>query len=199
MTAATTMLDEPLQRETDARELTGMVGLWVFLGSAAVLFATLLGSYALLRAQQPGLADAGRDGLPRTLAGCSTLTLALSSVTLLFARRHLRPGTLAGGWMDATLFLGASFLALQIKVGRTLWASHATGSPSLVNSVLMLLLGTHGAHAIAALALLLWAFLAAGHEASQPATGHDLAGIAATFWHFLDAVWMAIYFTVFWT
>ncbi|MBI3890177.1 MAG: cytochrome c oxidase subunit 3 [Candidatus Wallbacteria bacterium] len=175
----------------DSRELddaTALVGMSLFLGSAAVLFGSLLMSYAMLRTQQPSWSAPA----PLALATVNTLALACSSVALALAERRAREGARAAAPLALTMALGLAFLAGQLGVWRNLGAPAA----GLLRSVFILLAGSHAAHLAAAIAALAWAFPAVRQAPCSAAALRRLR-LSAMFWHFLGAAWAALFVTLF--
>lgn len=170
----------------------GMMGLILTEGS---LFALLLFSYYYM-AIQPRSAPWPTGGMPElTLALPNTLILLASSATVWWGERALRKGhrrRLAVG-LAATLVLGAAFAGIQIVEWRSKpFAPFADPYSSLYFT----LTGFHLAHVAAGLlvlmALLAWTLLGyfgAGRRGAV-ATG-------AIYWHFVDAVWLAVFFTLY--
>src|SRR6185312_9052915 len=94
------------------REVDAQVGLVIFLGATAMLFAALLLAYAIVRAQAPAWPPAGAPPFPRGAAAVNTFALVAASIAL----RRGRPGLALG--------LGAAFLAAQGLLWQHLVAIH---------------------------------------------------------------------------
>ena len=96
-------------------EITSYVGMVIFLGSWAMMFAALLFAYAVVRARAPAWPPPDLPPLPVLLPGLDTLVIAASSVAVALGvrahavGRHLR----AAAALAAGATLGALFLALQ--------------------------------------------------------------------------------------
>ena len=151
------------------------VGMAIFLGATAMLFASLMLAYAILRAQAPAWPPAGAAPLPRgvvVLLGANTLVLAAASVAL---RR--RPGV--------ALALGAGFAALQVVAWRAAASGGVGPASSTYGSVFFALSILHAVHVgggIAALA----AVIARG---GRPR-------LVTAYWDFLLVVWVIVYLAV---
>ncbi|MFL5303935.1 MAG: hypothetical protein ACJ8F1_01930, partial [Polyangia bacterium] len=126
---------------TARREADTAVGLVVFLGTTAMLFAALLLAYAILRAQAPQWPPAGSLPLPRGAAGANTLILAAASAALWRARR-----TNARGWVIAAGALGAGFLAAQIGLWRHMVATGLGPRGQMPGQVFLALSVLHALH-----------------------------------------------------
>jgi cytochrome c oxidase subunit 3 len=161
------------RRETDAA-----VGLLVFLGATAMLFAALLLAYAVLRAQAPRWPPPGTPPLPRGLAGANTLLLAGASAALWRARRAGQPR-----WRWAAAALGAGFLAGQIALWRHLVAVGLGPRGQLPGQVFLALSALHALHVAAGLLVL--------------ACSRRLR-LVSLYWDFVLAVWVVLYVAVCW-
>ena len=130
---------------------------------------------------------------------CSTFLIAASSVTLERARRQfkLQRADRYAHWLMATLVLGAAFLVSQILALRQLVGQgvYLRGNPH--SSLFYVLAGTHGVHLLGGMAFLAWLLLRAPRLSRMTlpeyrAQGRTF-GVAALFWHFLDALWLAVF------
>jgi cytochrome c oxidase subunit 3 len=167
------------------------LGLWLFLGTITMLFVGFTSAYIARRAS----ADWRPLAVPGLLWANTTLLLA-SSVTVEGARRHLRrwqPGVV--GWLAATGALGALFVAGQVAAWRSLSAQGALLSGNPHNSFFYLLTGLHLVHLLGALTWFLVVLLKARRLAYTP--GQDGLGLFATFWHFLDGLWVYLFLLLF--
>jgi heme/copper-type cytochrome/quinol oxidase subunit 3 len=168
-------------------------GWWVMalvVATEAMLFAYLLfGYYYLWSLAAPPWPP---DGPPRlTLAAPNTVLLLASSGTMWWAERAIRRGAVSRLRLGllATFALGAVFLALQgVEYSRETFTprSHAYGS------LFFTITGLHGAHVL--VGLLMNAFVQArawlGHFSAER---HLAVSNAAMYWHFVDAVWLAVF------
>ena len=114
-------------------------GLWLFLGSEALLFAGLIGSYLFLRTGSRAFPSPG-EALDRLFVGCNTLLLVASSIT---ASRSVKSGAQGARarWLAATLLLGGVFLALQLREYGGLWAQGILPRTNLYWSCFLVLTG----------------------------------------------------------
>ncbi|SMC91292.1 cytochrome c oxidase subunit 3 [Fulvimarina manganoxydans] len=174
------------------RAANGWWGMMMLVVTESSLFVYLLFAYYYFAARSgPGFLP---EALPSFhLSGPGTAILIASSVTLWFGQRGARRGSraqlLAG--LLVTIALGALFVGLQIfewsEKPYTI-ASHAYGSAFFT------ITGFHMAHVVAGLgillALALWSGLGAFDERRMSAVD-----IGTIYWHFVDAVWLAVFFT----
>jgi cytochrome c oxidase subunit III len=191
-TTAEALATEPAQRSTG---WWGMVG---FVTTEAALFAVLLGTFFYLRFQH------GPQWPPReierpelTVPLIMTAVLLPSSLPVVWAERGIRRGQ---RWrlrlgLTATIVMGLSFLSLQaFEYGTKL--HDFTFTTDVFGSLFYTITGFHGLHVAVGLLILSWV-LAAALRGSFSARHHERVRLAAIYWHFVDAVWVAILFTVY--
>jgi len=156
-------------------------GLWLFLGSEALLFAGLIGSYLFLRTGSRAFPSPG-EALDRLFVGFNTLLLVASSITATRAVKAGPQGTRLR-WLGATLLLGGVFLALQLREYAGLWAQGILPRTNLYWSCFFVLTGVHGLHVLAGLVALGW-------TGSRSKLSLELASL---YWHFVDGVWILLF------
>jgi cytochrome c oxidase subunit III len=165
----------PRRREVDAT-----VGLLIFLGATAMLFAALLLAYAILRAQAPSWPPAGTPPFPRGAATVNTAVLLAASLVLRYARSTARRRPAFGA-----LALGTLFLALQALLWRHLVATHLGPSAGPLGDVFFALSAFHALHVLGGLVALAIA-------RARPQR------LLVIYWDFVLAVWLIIYLAVCW-
>jgi cytochrome c oxidase subunit 3 len=167
-----------------SRAVTARVGMAIFLGALAMMFAALLLAYAIVRARAPAWPPTGTPPLPRGVLACNTLLLVTASLAL----RRGRAG--------AALALGAAFLVAQALVWRGLAAAGLGPASGIYGSVFFALSGFHALHVLGGLVALaaVWARArrAAGAGAGAPAAAPALR-LVATYWDFVLVVWLVLY------
>ena len=159
------------------------------------IFAFLQFSYYYLAVQQPpGTWPPG--GPPAlTLALPNTLILLASSVAVWWGERAIernRRTQLSLGLLIG-LVLGCAFVGIQIAEWSNKdfnYASHTYGS------LYFTMTGFHIAHVVVGLialaAMLAWSLLGYFN-----APRHGAISAGAIYWHFVDAVWITIFFTIY--
>lgn len=183
------------RREPRGAERTAHVGMAVFLGSWAMLFLALFFAYAFVRGRAPAWPPLDAPRLPRLLPGLNTLVLAASSWAMARAVRaqELARGRSAARALMATAVLGAIFLALQVMVWIGLWRQGLVPSGGPYPSVFYAFTAFHALHVLVGLGALAWLALRA-HAGTSSRTDVRLWG---WYWHFVGAVWGALYLTIY--
>jgi cytochrome c oxidase subunit 3 len=137
---------------------------------------------------------------PFWLPTINTALLLTSGVTLTIAHHALianqRSKTIF--WMWITVLLGAIFLVVQ---GYEYFYAYSTLnlklSSGIFGSTFFMLTGFHGFHVFVGMLMLLFITLRLqkGHFTSERHFGFEGA---AWYWHFVDVVWLGLYFLVYW-
>jgi cytochrome c oxidase subunit III len=185
------------------RDATATVGMTIFLGAIAMLFAALFFAYAVMRAQAPTWPPPGQAPLPRGALGLNTLILIAASVVLRAAlaaarRGELRPSRARAG---AALALGGAFLGAQILVWRGLVSAGVGPASGIYGSVFFAISGFHALHvggglvALAALVLDRRSFASVPNpprEVTEAPVARRLR-LCALYWDFVVVVWVLFY------
>ena len=164
----------------------GMV--WV-IATEAAFFAYLLFSYFYLASMTREAWPP--EGAPELrLAVPNTVILLASSGAIWLAERGMRGGSrgrLHSG-LVATLVLGIAFVAIQ-----AVEFSHKAFGPDrdAYGSLFFTILGFHGAHVVAGLVMVAFATALAWSRGDRAARV-TLRNVAM-YWHFVDAVWLAVF------
>jgi cytochrome c oxidase subunit 3 len=170
-----------------------------------MMFAVLFIAYGFMRARLMSWPPPGVPALPWKLPLGNTLVLALSSASYQLGVREVRAGRSgrsgrsgrAGPWLLGAALLGALFVALQGVLWHTMYQNDlAPWSAGAYSSVFYGLTWLHAAHAVVgiggvgtvAVRALLGAYSAARHLPIK------LWGL---YWHFVGAVWVLMFVTIF--
>jgi cytochrome c oxidase subunit 3 len=172
-------------------------GMLAFIGSETVFFGALIAAdiHVRVHSHQPGL------GLGVVFPAVNTVVLVLSGVAAHYAQvgyRRGRRGTFFS-YLVVTLVLGTAFLLGQV------WEYRHLGlglSESLGASMFYVLTGFHGLHVLCGILLLLYLLVRATrerHSAPGAFTGGTAGMVDAGtyYWHFVDAVWVAVFVVVY--
>jgi cytochrome c oxidase subunit III len=174
------------------------LGILLFIVSEVMLFGAFFASYFFLRV----VANDGPwppDGfeLPVAVAGVNTAILVSSSLTVHWAlesvRRDQRRGLILG--LAATWLLGFTFLFIQLNEYVHIGFSARDSS---FGTIFYGLTGLHGAHVFVGLMLLTFANIRAWRGHFGPKTRDHLGvEVSGIYWHFVDAMWIVVFTTVY--
>jgi cytochrome c oxidase subunit III len=186
-------------RSTRARsDRTALLGMIFFLGSWAMMFASLFFAYGLVRSRAAVWPPGDLPALPLFLPGIATLVIALSSAAMqlaVHAVRDRREGR-AGPLLVLTLLLGAGFVGLQAILWSGLYAAGLRPQEGPYASVFWGLTGIHAAHVGVGLLALAWLAFRTFRGAFTAARFAPLR-LWAMYWHFVGIVWLIVYLIVF--
>jgi cytochrome c oxidase subunit 3 len=165
------------------------LGLWVLLTGIIMLFAGLTSAYIVLR----GVPAWQNIQLP-SLLWPNTAVLLLSSVTIELSRRAVRKNRLVSmnRWLGMSAVLGVVFIAGQLAAWRQLVQSGVYLPSTLQSGFFYILTGLHGLHITGGI-------IALGFVMSQAlanrlsAVNHQPLRLCATYWHFMDALWVYLF------
>jgi heme/copper-type cytochrome/quinol oxidase subunit 3 len=173
---------------------TARVGMAIFLGSWAMLFVGLFFAYAFVRARASVWPPLDAPPLPRLLPGLNTVAIALSSVAVARAVRAQALGRAraSAASLAAAVGLGALFLVLQVVVWAGLWRQGLLPTGGPFPSVFYAFTVFHALHVLVGLAAL-------GALAVRARTRAAVAPVRlwGWYWHFVGALWAALYVTVY--
>jgi heme/copper-type cytochrome/quinol oxidase subunit 3 len=171
------------------RRSVGWWGMVLVVATEGAFFAYLLFSYFYLApmSTNPWPSEVPRIPVPLVNTGI----LLASSVAMWWAERGIRAGrrTRLRAGLAVAIALGVTFLALQgVEYGReALSATH-----DAYGSLFYTITGFHGAHVAVGLVMLAVVLVRAlrGHFARGQ---HEAVSNVAVYWHFVDAVWLAVF------
>jgi cytochrome c oxidase subunit 3 len=137
---------------------------------------------------------------PWPLPTINTALLLTSGLTLTIAHHALIANQRAKTifWMWITVILGATFLCVQAyEYGHAYSDLNLKLSSGIFGSTFFMLTGFHGFHVLVGMLMLLVITLRLmkGHFTPQRHFGFEGA---AWYWHFVDVVWLGLYFLVYW-
>ncbi len=170
--------------------------LWVAIGSILMMFAGLTSAYIVKRSQASWL----MIEIP-VMFWYSTATILASSVTVQLALKALKKREMINyrRLLVVTAVLGVLFIVLQIVGFRQFAAQdiRLIGAGSNASySFLLAISGLHGIHVLGGVVALVVIAIRALNSSTRSYSSVPLE-IAATYWHFVDALW--IYLFIFFT
>ena len=175
-----------------------VLGMLVFLGSEAMLFAALISAYLVLRAGAESWPPPGQPRLPIALTGINTFILLLSGLTMWRARGAARVADMGAGrrWLAVTLALGMTFLAIQGREWMELVRFGLRLSSSIYGGIFYALIGMHAVHVLVAVLVLAWVLWRARQASYSPARQTEIE-VAGLYWLFVVGVWPLLYVLVY--
>ena len=188
----------PYRSPRSQRDWTSYLGMVIFLGSWAVLFAALFFSYLYLRAHTAVWPPAGTPKLPLELPALNTGVIAASSLALqmsLFAIRRRR-GAIGGGLIALTFVLGSLFLMLQTVVWLRMRDAGLLPSSGQYASVFFALTWFHALHVVVGLLALVWLSVMT-FLGKYNAARHHTVRLWTIYWHFVGVVWGLLFLLVY--
>lgn len=182
----------PLEYQSEQSRLN-ILGFWIFLGAEVILFATLFSVYGVLGQNHAG-GPSQQELFVFKDALIMTLLLLTSSFTCGLAVFEMRRRNLKGllTWLIITLFLGASFLFLEINEFTHYVHEGATMQTSAFLSSFFVLVGTHGLHVTMGIGWAILIIIQLLTRGLTPVTARK-AFIIGLYWHFLDVVWIFVF------
>jgi len=172
-----------------------LLGMLLFIISEIMVFGAFFTAYFFIRVAQGDPWPAHGTTLPVGVAGFNTAILVSSSFTIHWAEQSIKRGNRFGlkAGMLLTFLLGCSFLFIQINEYANIgFAPQDAAQQTIFYS----LTGLHGAHVFIGLLLLLFVTIHSfrGHYSPEEHRGVEVPGI---YWHFVDIMWLVVYFTVY--
>ncbi len=172
---------------------TGQLGLWAFLATVTMLFAGFTSAILVRRAAS--------DWQPIPLPGLLWLNTALlfsSSLTMERVRALAREERWKGlrMWLLVTALLGVLFLVGQVGAWRQLVARGVYLPSNPHSSFFYILTGVHGAHLLGGIFALVY-LLVRVLPGRLIATRRTSLNLCATYWHFVDGLWIYLFVVLF--
>jgi cytochrome c oxidase subunit III len=172
-----------------------LLGMMLFIISEVMVFGAFFTAYFFIRVAQGDPWPAPGTKLPVDVAGFNTAILVSSSFTVHWAEQAIKKGNRFGlkAGILTTFLLGCTFLFIQINEYANIGFAPQDHAQQ---TIFYALTGLHGAHVFIGLLLLLFVTIRAfrGHYSAEEHRGVEVPGI---YWHFVDIMWLVVYFTVY--
>jgi cytochrome c oxidase subunit 3 len=185
----------PPAANRSSRVAPELLGMLLFIISEIMIFGAFFTAYFFIRVVQGDPWPAPGTTIPVGVAAFNTCILLSSSLTLHWAETAIKAGNRFGlkAGMLSTLFLGMTFLFVQVNE-----YVHLGFAPkdSAQGTIFYGLTGLHGAHVFVGLTLLTIVNVRAfkGHFSPEQHRGVEVPGI---YWHFVDVMWIVVFFAVY--
>lgn len=189
--------DSPEQATPEGKNK--FVGIWIFICSDIVLFASVFATYLSLRNKGPaGMQFSSESLFELPLAFVMTMLLLTSSLTSVYAMYHMKNYNFKGVqlWMSITVLLGLGFLGLEIYEFNHYVHVGFGYTQSAFSSAFFTLVGTHGLHVVIGL---VWITSLIVRNAKRGLNLYNAPKyfVASIYWHFIDVVWVFIFTVVY--
>jgi cytochrome c oxidase subunit III len=172
-----------------------LLGMLLFIISEIMVFGAFFTAYFFIRIANGDPWPAHGTTLPASVAGMNTAILVSSSFTIHWAEQSIKKGNRFGlkAGMLTTFLLGCTFLFVQINEYANIGFAPQDGAQQ---TIFYSLTGLHGAHVFIGLLLLLFVTVRSfrGHYSPEEHRGVEIPGI---YWHFVDIMWIVVFFTVY--
>jgi cytochrome c oxidase subunit 3 len=167
----------------------GRLLLWLVLTVVTMLFAGFTSAYIVLR----GVPAWQNVAIPGTL-WVNTFILLASSFTMEWTRKRMRQSDTSGAklWMGATVGLGLAFLVGQVVAWNQMAATGVFLASTLHSSFMYILTGTHAVHVLGGVSALVVVTTQIFRN-RYTAANHEPVTLCATYWHFMDGVWVFLF------
>jgi len=169
-----------------------LLGFLFFLISDCVIFGDFIFSYLYLRSASAVWPPVGIERPYLYLAAVNSVVLFGSGATMHFAMEAFRAQRLSRfyGWLVATIVLGSMFLGGQAYEYTHL---HDTWAGSTFGASFFTLTGMHGFHVFIGVIFLITVLIQT-RNGTYSAERHFGLTAATLYWHFVDVIWVALFF-----
>jgi heme/copper-type cytochrome/quinol oxidase subunit 3 len=184
---------------TSARNENLKFGMWLYLASEVVIFATLIATFIVFRLHDPDTVHKVHEEASILLVSLNTFILLSSSWAMVMGLRQIQRGNHQGlmRWIGLTALLGTIFVCLQYVE----YSELSNAGIALFNQNngfdgfgmrFYAPTAFHGCHVIVGV---LWALYVInnarkGKYSETNYTGVEIFGL---YWHFVDVVWIILF------
>ena len=171
-----------------------VMGTLIFVLAEIMMFAGLISAFIIVKSGALGWPPPGQPRLPVEATAFNTLILLASAAALFFANRAFAESRDAAKRpLFAAIGLGVFFVCFQGYEWISLIRHGLTLTSSNYGSFFYLIVGMHGLHALAGLAVLVRAALKLTGGLLAPST----FAAAQLFWYFVVGLWPVLYSLVY--
>lgn len=168
--------------------------LWVAIGSMVMMFAGLTSAYIVKR-DQPNWTS---FDMP-TIFWYSTAAILVSSLTIQLALKNFKEREMRKYrfFMMLTVLLGMTFVVCQYIGFTTLWDKGIQFKGSGAGQFLYVIAGLHALHLLGGIVVLLVQWIKSQRKKVRSYTSTPVE-VAATYWHFVDLLWLYLFVFFLW-
>ncbi len=177
---------------------TNVLGMLVFIASEAVLFLTLIVTFAVVRAGYPEWPPSDQPRLPVMMSFFNTFVLLGSGAAMFGAWRSIRRGRVAYSrrLLNTATLLGILFLVVQGVEWIRLIDFGLTVTQNIYGAVFYVMIGMHALHVFIAVLGLLYVSRRFG-KGAYTREAHDGLTMGGMFWGFVVLVWPLLFVFVY--
>lgn len=175
-----------------------VLGMFMFIASEAVLFLTLIVTFAVVRAGYPEWPPSDQPRLPVTASFFNTLVLLGSGAAMFGAWRSIRRGRVRSSrrLLTAATLLGILFLVVQGAEWVRLIDFGLTVTRNIYGAVFYVMIGMHALHVFIAVLGLLYV-LRRFSGGAYTREKHDGLTMGGMFWGFVVLIWPVLFVFVY--
>jgi cytochrome c oxidase subunit 3 len=173
---------------------SAVLAMLIFVFTEVMLFSGFISAFTIMRGSAVIWPPPDQPRLPAEETAFNTSLLLASGAVLYFVRRRytVELGKLRRG-IAAAIVLGGSFVLLQGREWVQMLRQGMTLRSSSLGSFFYLIVGAHALHAVAALGILVYAWVRLGRR-SVP---RNTLAAAEIFWYFVVGIWPILYWRVY--
>ena len=177
---------------------TNVLGMVVFIASEAVLFLTLIVTFAVVRAGYPEWPPSDQPRLPAMVSFLNTFVLLGSGAAMFGAWRSMRRGRVPSSrrLLTSATLLGILFLVVQGVEWVRLIEFGLTVSQNIYGAVFYVMVGMHALHVFIAVMGLLYVSRRFG-KGAYTREAHDGLTMGGMFWGFVVLIWPVLFVFVY--
>jgi cytochrome c oxidase subunit III len=183
----------------EGKRLVSSIAMIVVLVSFSMLFASLFLGYSYFRITSPVWPPMGMEKVDLFFPTLSTFAIVLSSMTfMVFKAKYFGGGAVnkTMPWLVATIILGTGFMYTQFSLWADLKSRGFYASSGVFQSLVYSFTWIHAAHIVIALLTLLYLIPVTMNKECTISEENKVNNVGK-FWHFLDVVWLLMYFIIF--
>ena len=172
----------------------GVLGMILFILTEIMLFSGMISAFSIVRASALVWPPPDQPRLPIEETAFNTAALFASGLCLYLAQRRFSVDRASARTpLIAAIALGTFFVLFQGWEWASMLAQGLTLTSSTLGSFFYLIVGSHGIHAVGALAALMWTYDRLNKDVLRST---QLATVSA-FWYFVVLVWPILYWQVY--
>lgn len=183
----------PTAMRLDSRKM----GIWFFIASEVIIFASLIGTYIIFHGKTPP--EEGIKHLELNVAATMTFILLMSSFTMVSALAKIQEGDRRSmvRYLIATAVLGLVFLGCQAFEWSLLFGEGINATTNIFGATFFTLTGFHGTHVFIGVLWITALVLRATRGTGFSVTNNMAVELGGLYWHFVDLVWVVIFMVVY--